>query len=413
MVWRLLTITSPRLERLQQILLATMPDVRPLASILKSLSFRHQATLKIDSKGLRFTVEEGRGLQAHAYINSTSFSSYNFSLSPSDPAAVTDEAGPSPPASPSSSPAPEDPPATIYCHTSISLSTMLECLNIFGNAGATGALGGGGGGGSRDRARRESTFIDGDDESGYGYGGRRRQGRNREEDAEMEVVHNKEKTSVRISYKALGEPLVLLLEESGIVTRCELTTYEPDGLLDLAFPDDERVVRLIIKSEWLRDALLELPSSSEKLSISFAPPHLVSRGRRRARGHGHEDDRRDEQNQTFGMQDDEEEEVPLFRLESAGIMGSTEMDYSDDRDVLEVFECEQPTRNSYKFSHIQLTKQALNASIKTSIRTAPSGLVSFQLMIPLGRAGGRGSGVVQEDKVGFVEFLCIALDEDY
>ncbi|GAA5887034.1 hypothetical protein JCM6882_009426 [Rhodosporidiobolus microsporus] len=393
-----------------QILLATMPDVRPLASILKSLSFRNQATLKVDAKGLRFTVEEGRGLQAHAYINSTSFSTYNFSLAPTDPAAVTDDAGASPPASPSSSPGAEDPPANLYCHTSISLATMLECLNIFGNAGvSSGAAGGAGGGGKCDRGRRESTFAEGEEE-GYGYGGRRRQVGRGGEDEEAEVMQPKEKTSLRISYKALGEPLVLLLEESGIVTRCELTTYEPEGLLDLAFPDDDRVVRLIMKSEWLRDALLELPASSEKVSISFAPPHLVDRGRGAAKRLRRVDSMRFEQEED-DEGEGEEEEVPLFRLESTGIMGSTEMDYSDDRDVLEVFECNQPLRNSYKFSHIQLTKQALNASIKTSIRTAPSGLVSFQFMIPLGR-GGRSSGV-QEEKVGFVEFLCIALDEDY
>jgi len=37
------------------------------------------------------------------------------------------------------------------------------------------------------------------------------------------------------------------LEEGGIVTRCEITTYEPEGLLDLAFPDSDKVQRMIIK----------------------------------------------------------------------------------------------------------------------------------------------------------------------
>ena len=31
------------------------------------------------------------------------------------------------------------------------------------------------------------------------------------------------------------------------MTRCELTTYEPEGLLDLSFVDQERVQRLIMK----------------------------------------------------------------------------------------------------------------------------------------------------------------------
>lgn len=37
------------------------------------------------------------------------------------------------------------------------------------------------------------------------------------------------------------------LEESGIVTRCEITTYEPDTLMDLSFDDETRVQKLIMK----------------------------------------------------------------------------------------------------------------------------------------------------------------------
>lgn len=110
---------------------------------------------------------------------------------------------------------------------------------------------------------------------------------------------------------------------------------------------------------------------------------------------------------------------------------------------------------SYKFSHIQLTKHALNNSIKTvslsspslaslarfeltlqctrlstplrnrkriplqSIRTDDYGLVSFQFMIPLssnpaklglgkkkgGGIGGAGAAAAEEGRVAYVEFL--------
>ncbi|GAA5970331.1 hypothetical protein JCM11641_001666 [Rhodosporidiobolus odoratus] len=374
-------------------MVGSVADVRPLASMLRCLSFRDLAVVKMDALGLRFTVEEGRGLQAHAYVNASAFSSYSFSLSPDDKSAMIEpDSGASPPGSPSSSPAPDK----TFCQVSISLRTLLECLNIFGNAGLLG-----GAGNPFKRERRE----EGSDEDESSGRNRRRMGR----DAAEVEDHTKERTSLRISYKGMGEPLILLLEESGIVTRCELTTYEPDGLLSLPFPAEDQLVRLIMKSEWLRDALHELPPSSERLTISFAPPHLVhhagtNRYKRR---------RRDSPSsgEDLGGDEDEGEEVPLFRLESTGTLGSTEMDYSDDKDVLEIFECQEPTRNTYKFSHIQLTKNALNASIKTSIRTAVSGLVSFQFMIPLSTRGARAS--VQEDKIGFVEFSCIALDEAY
>ncbi|GAA5847550.1 hypothetical protein JCM9279_005290 [Rhodotorula babjevae] len=394
-----------------------MPDVRPLASILRSLSFRHQATVKIGVEGLVVTVEEGRSLQAHAYIARDAFSTYDFFLSAEDPAAYVDapaprssaSPGPSSPSQPRSSP----PPAPAaggapYCQLTVSLSTMLECLNIFGNAGGSGhpfkregerppggdggedeGAGGGGWRGRRGRGRRGSE--DGDQGGRYG-----RRGGTAQEDGKT--------TSLRVSYVGQGEPLVMLLEEGGIVTRCEITTYEPEGLLDLAFPDSDKVQRMIIKSDGLRDALAELPPSSEKLTFSFSPPsetHVGAGSNARygsfaGRGAG-------------GAADDDDEEVPVFRIESVGTMGSTEMDYTDDKDVLEAFECEHPIRNTYKFSHIQLTKHALASAIKVSIRTDQGGLISLQFMIPLSPRGARAS--VAEGKIGFVEFLCVPLDD--
>ncbi|GAA5920386.1 hypothetical protein JCM1841_003367 [Sporobolomyces salmonicolor] len=399
-----------------QILTATLPDVRPLASLLKSLSFKARATVRIDAEGIRMTVEEGRSIQAHAYITRACFTAYTFILSADSPSACFSPL-PSPPSPSSSSsssssspPPPPEPRGAPYCQLTVSLSTMLECLNIFGNAGTAGGgngfqtdqdggerHGGGEGGWKRRRGRGS-----GDDEEGRGRAG----GRGRDQAGADEG----KQTSLRLSYAGIGEPLVMLLEESGTVTRCELTTYEPEGLLDLAFEDADRVQRLIMKSEWLRDALLELPPSSEKLTISFSPvghrratPSNRYRSRPRREGMGQHDE---------GGGEADEDEVPLFRLESVGTLGSTEMDYSDDRDILEVFECEFPIRNTYKFSHIQLTKQALAASMKTSIRTDEYGLVSFQFMIPLSGKGGAKASMA-DGRVAFVEFLCVALDDEY
>lgn len=161
---------------------------------------------------------------------------------------------------------------------SVSLSTILECLNIFGNAGAAAANtfkkeggydsdgggddAGGGGGGSRWRGKRkrQGAADDDDDEEGDGRYGKR--------GGRRETAEEGKTTSLRLSYAGHGEPLVMLyvhflcvplttsshvtdyvrrLEESGIVTRCEITTYEPEGLLDLAFNDEDKIQRLIIK----------------------------------------------------------------------------------------------------------------------------------------------------------------------
>lgn len=231
----------------------------------------------------------------------------------------------------------------------VSLSTMIECLNIFGNAG----------GASTSAFKRE--FDDEDEDGGSGWKGKRRRMDSEDVDEERRGGQRRgagpddgKTTSLRLSYAGRGEPLVMLcvalsvrtrtagecsrsrthrLEEGGIVTRCEITTYEPEGLLDLTFQDEEKVQRLIIKvrprrfltalvsdltyastqSEWLRDALLEVPSSSEKLAISFFPED-------HARTNYHADD---------PTMRNEEEEVPLFRLESVGPMGITEVSWAE------------------------------------------------------------------------------------
>lgn len=79
-----------------------------------------------------------------------------------------------------------------FCIFGISLSTVLECLNIFGNATAAG------GGGTKDWPGKggESSF--------------RRGGRRTSDQAELEKKDDGKVTSMRMSYSGAGEPLVLL-----------------------------------------------------------------------------------------------------------------------------------------------------------------------------------------------------------
>ncbi|KAL8278047.1 hypothetical protein RQP46_009507 [Phenoliferia psychrophenolica] len=263
-----------------------------------------KAVVDIQAHGIKITVEEGRSIQANAYLQANTFSSYTFTAPRPDH---------TPTPAPNDEDDDDDDDPSPHCSFGISLSTMLECLNIF--------------------------------------------------------------------------------EESGIVTRCEITTYEPDELMDLPFDDDAKIQKLIMKSEWLRDAFNEIDPSSEKITITFSPAEYAPTPYNRYAN-------------AKRLGDDEAEGSPTFRLESHGTLGSSEMDYPNDRDVLETFDCQYPIKNSYKFSHVQLTIKALMASTKTSIRTADDGLISFQFMIPLGRRGG-------ESNNGFVEFLCVPLDDEH
>ena len=69
----------------------------------------------------------------------------------------------------------------------------------------------------------------------------------------------------------------------------------------------------LFQSSWLRDALSELDPSTEKLTIVGNPPPPGNRIARNA--------------------------PPRLRLRAVGQYGSTEMDYPNDREVLETCEC--------------------------------------------------------------------------
>lgn len=131
------------------------------------------------------------------------------------------------------------------------------------------------------------------------------------------------------------------------------------------------------QSSWLRDALSELDSSTEKLTIIGNPLPPGNRVVRNA--------------------------PPRLRLRAVGQYGSTEMDYPNDREVLETCECAQPVsftyarfpRRSrsvadvefgrYKFSHIARAMRALQLSLKTSLRIDNEGLLDLQFLMPTPR----------------------------
>ncbi|SCV67375.1 BQ2448_6021 [Microbotryum intermedium] len=389
-----------------QILRATISDVRSLASMLRALSFRSTAVVEIRQAGIKFTVEQGRSVQANAYLQAEAFDSYQFSLLPPNPSPRNQPAGRAPSSDDPFNVKPtegddDDDDNAPFVNFGVSIATMLECLNIFGNAGSGSAVGASSGfsGSSGSRGWRDDGGATGTTGTGaaseYGTGntsGWRGRGDERGQKEEGSGIGSSSTTTtLEMTYLGEGYPLVLLLEEGGIVTRCEITTYEPDELMELFFDDQDRVMKFIMKSEWLADAFTELDPSSDRVSFSFSPSNQASipstYNRYATGGRDHDSSMGDE--------------APLFRLESVGDLGSTEMDYPNDKDVLETFECQGPMRNSYKYSQIQLIQKALNASIKTSLRTATDGLMSFQFMIPISRRTNKS----ERDKFAFVEFL--------
>ncbi|KAI6094538.1 repair protein Rad1/Rec1/Rad17-domain-containing protein [Pisolithus croceorrhizus] len=238
---------------------------------------------------------------------------------------------------------------------SAEISGPAQCLNIYGTAGMSAA----GGNSSHKKWRREG---DRSDDERYG---------------ETEMEGNRR----------------------GV----QIVTFDPEPFIELPFDGDRTVLKIIFKvwfilhwsvlaahcdpvttrqsSSWLRDALSELDPSCDKITFISNPVAEVRKAHR-------------------GMP-----AKPLFRIIATGAFGTTEMDYPNDREVLETFECFRPMRASYNFAQVARTLRALQSSTKTSLRIDDEGLLSLQFLVPVPkpRAGLSDS---------FIEFRCLALDEE-
>ncbi|KFQ35395.1 Cell cycle checkpoint protein RAD1 [Mesitornis unicolor] len=171
-------------------------------------------------------------------------------------------------------------------------------------------------------------------------------------------------TALRMCYSGYGYPLMLFLEEGGVVTVCKINTQEPEELLDFDFCNTKVVNKIILQSEGLREAFAELDMTSEVLQITMSP------------------------------------DKPYFRLSTFGNAGSAHLDYPRDSDLMEVFHCNQTQTNRYKISLLKPSTKALALSCKVSIRIDAQGFLSLQYMIRN-----------EDGQICFVEYYCCP-DED-
>ncbi|XP_065518318.1 cell cycle checkpoint protein RAD1 [Lathamus discolor] len=166
-------------------------------------------------------------------------------------------------------------------------------------------------------------------------------------------------TALKMCYRGYGYPLMLFLEEGGVVTVCKINTQEPEDLLDFDFCSTKVVNKIILQSEGLRKAFAELDMTSEVMQITMSP------------------------------------DKPYFRLSTFGNAGSAHLDYSKDSDLIEAFHCNQTQTNRYKISLLKPSTKALALSCKVSIRTDAQGFLSLQYMIRN-----------EDGQICFVEYYC-------
>lgn len=78
-------------------------------------------------------------------------------------------------------------------------------------------------------------------------------------------------TALRMCYQGYGHPLMLFLEEGGVVTVCKINTQEPEETLDFDFCSTNVINKIILQSEGLREAFSELDMTSDVLQITVSP----------------------------------------------------------------------------------------------------------------------------------------------
>ena len=114
-----------------------------------------------------------------------------------------------------------------------------------------------------------------------------------------------------------------------------------------------------MKSEWLLDAMTELESvpAAQSLIVRVSPSR------------------------------------PYFRLSAKGSLGSAEMEYPNDRSVMETFVCTRSVQHAYNFAMVRHAMKSMQTASKVSVRTDDQGILSCQFMVE-----------VSDTIVNFIEF---------
>ena len=234
----------------------------------------------------------------------------------------------------------DDPDATApnLPNFQISLSALLETLQIFGAA---------------DAANPRSARPEND-----GYNSNIRRDR---QNAFSNQSLGMSAGVCRFSYAGFGSPFSIILEESGVVTTCNLNTYEPESTDEIPFQRESIQVKIIMQARWLFDALNELSSTTpSRLDLTAYPA------------------------------------APYLSLSAAGHLGSATVEFSKGRELLETFAVAEKWTQSYKFEMVKAASEAMKLASKVSVRGDEQGVLSLQFMVE-----------VEDKKICFVDFRLV------
>ncbi|XP_033210813.1 cell cycle checkpoint protein RAD1 [Belonocnema kinseyi] len=151
--------------------------------------------------------------------------------------------------------------------------------------------------------------------------------------------------ALQMFYKGNGHPVVILIEEEGIITECSLKTQEPDELLNFNLEEENVLNKIVLQTELLKDVLAELDPSSELIELFLSP------------------------------------DAPFFKIKTDGLAGDCDIEVPHESELIDSFECKETASSCYKLAHIKPAMKALSCGNKVSIRTDDCGLLCFQYMV--------------------------------
>jgi cell cycle checkpoint protein len=167
---------------------------------------------------------------------------------------------------------------------------------------------------------------------------------------------------------------VMSMEDPVVATTCTLTTYTAEGFNDteIDLTPSNLVLKVIMKSFWLHDALTELEASSPSRLIIHAnasTPYLVLEG-------------------------------------TGGTTSNSKVEFlTKDANVLETFDVEEGSSNVYKFDMVRNCVKALAVASMVSIRIDVEGVLSIQFMV----LNHEGQGIKGKES-SFLDFRFLPLD---
>lgn len=297
---------------------AVASSTRPLYQLLKAINFTNKVHVDITESGIRFAADHARVMQGVAHWSKSLFTSYTTNLPPA----------PTPAEGAEDDDDDDEPPATTF---QISLPALLETLQIFGAADAA--------------ARQAKADVD-------PY---RSNLRNYRSDAFSNHTLGMAGTC-SLSYAQDGSPFSIVLDETGVSTTCNLTTYVPEQPDDIPFDIEDLSFKIITQARWLLDALAELaPANPEKLTIAATRAE------------------------------------PYLRLTSSGgPLGSSTVEFAKGKDLLETFAVSGRQRRwvqTFKFDMVKAASEAMRIASKVSLRGDGQGVLSMQFMVEVEGAG--------------------------